>query len=106
MPRPVTTPKIPFEGEVLAVKARIRLIRSFDEISHQYQGYTLVMRGVIGDGEPDEFRIGIGPGAHKKHQFRIGDVVKPGRQSITKKHQGNPEQDHDFVPAAGETHDK
>jgi hypothetical protein len=34
---------VAFRGEVLAVKARIRLIRSFDQISHQYQGYTLCL---------------------------------------------------------------
>jgi hypothetical protein len=64
---------VEFEGEVAAVKARIRLIRSFDQISHQYQGYTLV---IAAPGSPEApLRIGIGPGAHAKHQFRIGDVV-------------------------------
>src|SRR5215467_6388141 len=62
-----------FSGEVLAVKGRIRLIRSFDQISHQYQGYTLVLRD---DEAPAPVRrIAIGPGAHAKHQFRIGDRV-------------------------------
>ena len=62
-----------FVGVVLAVKARIRLCRSFDQISHQYQGYTLVMRGTVDDEDHDEFRIAVGPAAHKKNEFRIGD---------------------------------
>lgn len=67
--------KISFEGKILTVKARIRLIRSFDQIpTHQYQGYTLVMKGKV-EGIERDFRIAIGPKAHEKHQFRIGDVV-------------------------------
>jgi len=67
--------KVTFEGKVLAVKARIRLIRSFDQIpTHQYQGYALVMKGTVQRVERD-FRIAIGPKAHEKHQFRIGDMV-------------------------------
>jgi hypothetical protein len=64
-----------FAGTVTAVKGRIRLLRSFDQIRHAYQGYTLVLDGTL-DGEPvDELRVGIGPKAHEKHQFRIGDQV-------------------------------
>jgi hypothetical protein len=64
---------IGFSGKVLAVKARIRLMRSFDQVSHQYQGYVLVLQ----DDEALETvrRIAIGPSAHAKHQFRIGDRV-------------------------------
>lgn len=41
--------KIHFGGRVLTVKARIRLVRSFDHIpTHLYQGYALVMKGEIG----------------------------------------------------------
>jgi hypothetical protein len=70
VPKPET---IRFSGEVLAVKGRIHLIRSFDQLSHQYQGYTLVLRD---DEAPETVRrIAIGPGAHTKHQFRIGDRV-------------------------------
>jgi len=32
-----------FAGTVAAVKARIRLLRSFDQISHSYLGYVLVL---------------------------------------------------------------
>ena len=34
-------PKLSWEGEVLAVHARIRLTRSFDQRSHSYLGYPL-----------------------------------------------------------------
>jgi transcriptional regulator with XRE-family HTH domain len=64
---------ISFRGQVIAVKARIRLIRSFDQISHQYQGYTLVLAGL--NPEPGVLRVAIGPASHAKHQFRIGDVI-------------------------------
>ena len=69
-------PAVEFEGEVLAVKGRIRLLRSFDEVAHQYQGYTLVLRGTL-DGKPmGQFRVAVGPAAHAKHQFRIGDQIR------------------------------
>jgi hypothetical protein len=71
----VTATAVAFAGEVVAVKARIRLLRSFDEVSHQYQGYTLVLRGEVGGVPRDEFRVAIGPAAHEKHRFRIGDRV-------------------------------
>ena len=64
-----------FSGRITAVKARIRLLRSFDQISHSYLGYVLVLEGVL-DGQPaEDLRIAIGPKAHEKHQFRIGDEV-------------------------------
>ena len=40
--------KIHFTGTIVSVKARIRLIRSFDQVpTHQYQGYTLILDGEI-----------------------------------------------------------
>jgi hypothetical protein len=64
-----------FAGTATAVKARIRLLRSFDQVHHAYQGYTLVLDGTL-DGKPvDELRIGVGPKAHERHSFRIGDEV-------------------------------
>ena len=69
--------KILFTGRIISVKARIRLIRSFDEIpTHQYQGYTLILDGEI-DGVPrNQFKIAIGPKAHEQHQFRIDDSIR------------------------------
>jgi Helix-turn-helix domain len=71
---------ISFRGQVIAVKARIRLIRSFDQISHQYQGYTLVLAGL--NPEPGVLRVAIGPASHAKHQFRIGDVISGKAQPV------------------------
>ena len=68
---PNSSEKVRLDGDIVAVKARIRLIRSFDQVSHQYQGYTLVLR----DDERGIVRVAIGPAAHAKHQFRIGDRV-------------------------------
>jgi len=67
------TVKQAFSGTVAAVKARIRLLRSFDQIHHAYRGYTLVLDGTLDGGLADELRVGIGPKAHEKHRFRIGD---------------------------------
>jgi hypothetical protein len=69
--------KITFSGSIIGVKARIRLIRSFDQIpTHQYQGYTLILDGEI-DGVPrNRLIVAIGPKAHELHQFRIGDTIQ------------------------------
>ena len=47
---------------------------SFDERAHTYLGYALKVRGSIG-GQVREFLVGVGEGAHAKHQFRMGDMV-------------------------------
>ena len=59
---------------VVAVQPRIRLTRSFDERSHSYIGYALLVRGEVG-GETREFSVGIGPETHAQHGIRIGDAV-------------------------------
>jgi hypothetical protein len=51
--------KISFKGIILSVQPRIMLMRSFDERSHNYLGYALVMSGVVGD-EERKFSVGIG----------------------------------------------
>ena len=66
--------KIVWSGQVVSVQPRIRLTRSFDERTHSYLGYCLLVEGVI-DVEAREFSIGIGKGAHQKHQFQVGDEV-------------------------------
>ncbi len=55
-------------GRIGAVKPRIGLRRSFDQLWHSYRGYVLV----LADGP----RVAIGPAAHAKHRFRIGHVVE------------------------------
>lgn len=66
--------KLTFSGMITSVQPRIRLVRSFDEASHNYLGYCLSLQGVIGE-EEREFSIAIGQAAHSKHQFRVGDHI-------------------------------
>ena len=66
--------KISWNGVLISVQPRIRLSRSFDQRSHTYLGYALRIRGNIGN-EAQEFLIGVGEGAHAKHQFQAGDTI-------------------------------
>ena len=70
----MTDRKISFKGIIISVQPRIRLLRSFDERSHNYLGYSLLVRGVI-DGAEREFSVGIGKAAQQKHQFCVWDEV-------------------------------
>lgn len=67
--------KTRFEGTVTAVKPRIRLIRSFDQVSHAYLGYTLIMDVVVDGKECKYLRVAVGQKAHEKNSFRMGDRV-------------------------------
>lgn len=71
----MTDGQISFKGIILSVQPRIKLIRSFDESSHNYAGYSLRVRGFINDAE-QELSVGIGKAAQKKHQFCIGDEIE------------------------------
>ncbi len=64
--------KISWSGRIISVQPRIRLNRSFDERTHSYLGYSLVIEGIIG-AEACVFSIGIGKVAQKKYQFQVGD---------------------------------
>ena len=66
--------KIAWSGVLTSVQPRIRLMRSFDQRSHTYQGYVLRVKGRIGD-EEREFLVAIGEAAHEEHQFHVGDRV-------------------------------
>ena len=85
-----TTEKLRWIGTVVAVEPRIRLLRSFSESAHTYQGYTLFIDGFVGTDE-GQFRVGIGKGLYEKHHFRIGDLIEgmclpvqdPRRESVT-----------------------
>ena len=66
--------KLSWHGTLVSVQPRIRLLRSFDQRSHNYLGYALRVRGVIGE-EEREFVVGVGKGAQAKHMFRVGDKV-------------------------------
>ena len=63
-----------FQGKIISVQPRIRLIRSFDERSHNYLGYSLRVDGKLGEGK-GIFIIGIGKAAQAKHNFQVGCVI-------------------------------
>ena len=67
--------KMLWEGRIISVQPRIRLLRSFDERSHSYLGYSLLIEGRI-SGREAQFRIGIGKAAQAKNQFRARDTPK------------------------------
>ena len=75
MPLKMDTKKISWQGRLLSVQPRIRLLRSFDQRSHNYLGYALYLQGVT-DGSEREFSVGIGKAAQEKHQLKWGDVVR------------------------------
>ncbi len=66
--------KLQWQGTLLSVQPRIRLMRSFDQRSHSYLGYALRIQGIIGDDER-EFLVGIGQAAQAKHMFQAGDIL-------------------------------
>jgi hypothetical protein len=67
--------KSAWSGRIVSVQPRIRLIRSFDQRHHSYQGYVLCIDGTCVDAI-GLFRIAIGKAAQKKYQFRAGMEVK------------------------------
>ena len=74
LPRNDARDKIAWQGVLLSVQPRIRLTRSFDQRSHTYLGYALKVRGRVGN-DAREFLVGMGQGAHAKHQFQAGTAV-------------------------------
>ena len=63
--------KVVWFGSLTSVQPRIRLLRSFDQRHHAYQGYVLRLMGTIGE-KTGEFSIAVGKKAHEIHQFRAG----------------------------------
>lgn len=66
--------KSTFKGTIISIQPRIRLTRSFDEASHTYLGYAIILEGEL-DNINTTFSIGIGKAAHAKHQFKVNDVI-------------------------------
>ena len=66
--------KLNWQGTLVAIQPRIRLIRSFDQRSHTYLGFALRIQGIIGDDDR-EFLVGIGQAAQAKHKFQAGDIL-------------------------------
>jgi hypothetical protein len=56
---------IAWTGILRSIQPRIRLTRSFDERSHTYLGYVLILDGTV-DNEQRTFSVGIGPAQHMK----------------------------------------
>ena len=63
--------KASWTGRIVGVQPRIRLLRSFDQRQHSYQGYVLRIDGTCGE-KAGEFLVAVGKGAHEKHGFRAG----------------------------------
>lgn len=66
--------KVAWSGRIVAVQPRIRLLRSFDERQHTYQGFVLRVDGTSGDARM-EFLIAVGKAAQEKHRFSAGMEV-------------------------------
>ncbi len=74
--------KIGWQGKIIGVQPRIRLMRSFDQRQHSYLGYILLVNGQI-DGESAQYRVGIGAGTQARHRFQAGDTVKGQSEMVT-----------------------
>jgi hypothetical protein len=74
--------KVEWQGKIISIQPRIRLLRSFDEAGHTYLGYALFLDGSV-DSDPKAFRVGIGHKAQEKHQLRCGDVVQGKAQQVS-----------------------
>lgn len=66
--------KAAWSGRIVAVQPRIRLVRSFDERHHTYQGFVLRVDGTCGEAS-GEFLIAVGKAAQDKHRFSVGMEV-------------------------------
>jgi hypothetical protein len=73
--------KMAWSGKVISVQPRIRLMRSFDQRSHTYLGYALMVQGSVG-GEERTFTVGIGKETQATHRFRAGDVVSGKSEEV------------------------
>ena len=73
--------KLSWQGTLISIQPRIRLLRSFDQRSHSYFGFSLRIEGSIGD-EEREFLVGIGKSAHAKHDFQAGDIISGQCQPV------------------------
>ncbi len=67
--------KLLFQGKIISVQPRIKLKRSFDQRSHTYSGYVIIIDGEI-DKESKEFSICTGKVTLKKYGFKYGDQIK------------------------------
>jgi hypothetical protein len=75
--------KFDFTGRIKGVQPRIKLIRSFDEIHHNYLGYNIFLDGSVND-EKKEFIIAIGKAAEYKFELQSGQTIKGACQKVLK----------------------
>lgn len=66
--------KLYFNGKIVSIQPRIRLMRSFDESSHNYLGYAIELEGTM-DQREDKFSVGIGKAAQAKFLFKLNDEI-------------------------------
>jgi hypothetical protein len=66
--------KTSFSGLIISIQPRIRLTRSFDQRSHTYLGYVLLVRGSGGSAERDVL-VAIGAATQGEHRLHAGDSV-------------------------------
>ena len=71
-----------WQGQLVGVQPRIRMLRSFDQRQHNYSGYILRVDGGI-NNQSRVFTIAIGKAAQIKHQFRVGDQVSGKSVPVT-----------------------
>jgi hypothetical protein len=62
------------QGRIISVQPRIRLIRSFNERSHNYLGYSFCIEGKLG-GQKGIFLIGVGKAVQAKRGFQAGGLI-------------------------------
>jgi hypothetical protein len=74
--------KLDWRGQITSVQPRFRLLRSFDQRHHTYLGYALRVLGTI-DGAEGEAWVGVGPAAHEKHRFEVGQQVRGRARPVT-----------------------
>lgn len=80
-PTPLPAGPIPWRGLIQGVQPRIDLMRSFDQRSHTYLGYLVIVDGTMGD-TARQFMLRIGPGMQQKHALRAGDVLSGKARAV------------------------
>ncbi len=68
------TIKKTFHGIITSVQPRIRLLRSFSEISHTYLGYAIALK-YKNTNQEGNITIGIGKAAYAKWKYQVGDTI-------------------------------
>ena len=62
------------------------MLRSFDERSHTYLGYVLLLKGMV-KGESHDFIVAIGKAAQTKHGFQVGDMIEGMSEPVSDRRQ-------------------